>query len=138
MNRRDILWSLPFFLTTAMAQAQRPSGTKRKPVVDEPSLKGNWLLTMPRGFEYNAVLETGPEYGLLRLQCGALNLQGLYELKDGKLVMVKPDNQHLAGLEWDIRNQNTLILEKQPNTAQVGSDYRGATLGRQKQAKSRT
>ncbi len=93
-----------------------------------------WLLTMPRGFEYDATLEPAGEVGLYRLRCGALNLQGLYEVRGGRLTLVKPDNLHLAGLAWEIRNNNALLLTEQPNQEQVGSDYRGATLGRQKQA----
>lgn len=116
---------------------------KPKPeVVGRPSpsaaeafpLAGRWLLTMPRGFEYDATLEPAGEVGLYRLRCGALNLQGLYEMRRKCLTLVKPDNLHLAGLAWEIRNNNALLLTEQPNQAQVGSDYRGATLGRQKQA----
>lgn len=116
---------------------------KRKPEADgRPSqasaetfpLADRWLLTMPRGFEYDATLEPAGEVGLYRLRCGALNLQGLYEVRRGRLTLVKPDNRHLAGLAWEIQNNNALLLTEQPNQAQVGSDYRGATLGRQKQA----
>jgi hypothetical protein len=97
-------------------------------------LAGRWLLTMPRGFEYDATLEPAGEVGLYRLRCGALNLQGLYEVRGGHLTLAKPDNLHLAGLAWKVRNNNSLLLTEQPDQAHVGSDYRGATLGRQKQA----
>ncbi len=102
----------------------------------ETSLAGRWLLTMPAGFEYDARLES-VEAGLYRLRCGALNLQGLYELRGKTLVLVEADNPHLAGLTWKVLNTNTAVLTTQPNQSKVGSDYRGATLGRQKPAAPR-
>jgi hypothetical protein len=95
---------------------------------------GRWLLTMPAGFEYNATLEPGPEAGLYRLRCGAVLLQGLYELRGKRLTMAQPVDPKLVGLVWEVKNRNTLVLVEHPEKAQFGSDYRGATLGRQKQA----
>jgi hypothetical protein len=127
--------------TLVLAAAVVVVGPARGPAEDRPSqaaaeefpLAGRWLLTMPRGFEYDATLEPAGEAGLYRLRCRALNLQGLYEARGGRLVLVKPYNQHLAGLTWDFLNNNAMLLTEQPDQAHVGSDYRGATLGRQKQ-----
>lgn len=123
-----------FYLGDFAKQKSKPVGRQSPPTAEPFSLTGRWLLTMPRGFEYDATLEAAGEVGLYRLRCGALNLQGLYEARGRRLILVKPDHRHLAGLAWEIRNNNALLLTEQPNQAQVGSDYRGATLGRQKQA----
>ena len=111
-------------------------GTAANPTPDAP-LAGRWLLTMPAGFEYDADLEPGGEAGLYRLRCGALNLQGVYEVRGQTLTLVEADNPHLAGLAWKVLNRNTAVLTAQPNQEKVGSDYRGATLGRQKSADRR-
>jgi hypothetical protein len=103
----------------------------------ESAFAGRWLLTMPAGFEYDATLEPGEEAGLYRLRCGALNLQGLYELRGQTLTLVEADNPHLTGMVWKVLNKNTVVLTVQRDQAKVGSDYRGATLGRQKPADRR-
>lgn len=131
MSRRRFLLSLPLFVYPALAQAQ-PFRKRRAYSSEARMLEGRWLLTMPAGFEYDAVLEPAVEYGLLRLKCGATNHTGLYEVRGNRLVVVQPENLYLRGLAWEVKNKNSLVLVEQPNTAQVGSDYRGATLGRQK------
>jgi hypothetical protein len=100
-------------------------------------LAGRWLLTMPAGFEYDADLSPGGEAGLYRLRCGALNLQGVYELRGQTLTLVEADNPHLAGLAGKVLNNNAAVLNAQPDRSKVGSDYRGATLGRQRPADRR-
>lgn len=138
MNRRLAIWAMALFTFPALALAQRPLRKKPAPTPDETTITGNWLLTMPRGFEYDATIEPGEEYGFYQLKCGALNLQGQYEIQGRNLVMVKPANKYLKDLAWEITNRNSLVLTKQPNFNQVGSDYRGATLGRQKKSVSTT
>ena len=100
---------------------------------DRDSLAGRWLLTMPAGFEYDATIEPGEEPGLYHLQCGALNLQGVYELRDRQLRLVSSKEPRMVGITWEVRNANALVLTVHPRTANVGADYTGATLGRQKQ-----
>ena len=100
---------------------------------DRDSLAGRWLLTMPAGFEYDATIEPGEEPGLYHLQCGALNLQGVYELRSRHLRLVASNQKKMIGLTWEVRNANALVLTVHPKTANVGADYSGATLGRQKQ-----
>jgi len=95
---------------------------------EPPDLAGHWLLTMPRGFEYDAILEPGVEAGLYRLRCGAVNLQGVYELRGRRLTMIQPVNSRLAGLVWEIKNKNVLLLIEHPEPSRVGSDYRNASL----------
>lgn len=126
------------FLATVAGWASEPARQPSKQSSKSNALAGAWLLTMPRGFEYDATIEAAGEAGLYRLRCGASNLQGLYEVRGERVTLVKPHNEHLAGLAWDIQNTNALVLRVQPNQAQVGSDYRGATLGRQKKAEPRS
>lgn len=106
-------------------------------IAEEPiDLAGRWLLTMPAGFEYDATLESGVEPGLYRLRCGAVLLQGLYELRGRQLIMVQPVDPKLTGLIWHAKNRNALVLVEHPEKSQFGADYRNATMGRQTQAKA--
>jgi hypothetical protein len=87
---------------------------------------------MPAGFEYAATLVRIGEDGHYRLRCPATNLSGVYNLSDRRLTAVSPDNERMTGLVWEIKNRNVLLLTVHPETAAVGSDYRNATLSRQK------
>jgi hypothetical protein len=87
---------------------------------------------MPRGFEFDAILEPTGQPGHYRLRANAPNLRGEYLLADGRLAMAAPENQYLAGLVWEVKNRNVLLLTEQPDTLHVGSDYRNATLSRSK------
>jgi hypothetical protein len=103
-------------------------GLSPAPAADGHPLAGRWLLTMPRGFEYDATLEPAGEPGLYRLRCGATNLAGLYEADGRQLRRVGPGR-----VRWDVLTGNALVLAEHPGL-RVGADYRGATLGRQKAA----
>lgn len=98
--------------------------------IDATQLAGRWLLTMPSGFLWDATLEPAGEAGLVRLQTPATNLRGLYELRGRKLVLVQPDNPRMAGIVWELRGPNGLVLTEHPERAHVGSNYTGATLQR--------
>jgi hypothetical protein len=111
-----------------------PANPVTPPKAETP-LAGRWLLTMPAGFEYDAVLEPGGEPGVYLLKCGATNLQGVYELKGRTLTLVEGDSPNLVGMTWKLLNDNAVVLADHPQ--KVGSDYRGATLGRQKAADPR-
>jgi hypothetical protein len=101
------------------------------PVAAEPvDLEGRWLLTMPREFEYEAQIERVEGEDKFRLTCEAWNLRGIYRLCDGRLTIVQPENERLIGLVWEIKNKNVLLLTEHPESSQVGSDYRNATLSR--------
>jgi hypothetical protein len=51
--------------------------------------------------------------------------------------MVQPFTERMTGLVWEVKNQNSLTLIEHPEKSQAGSDYRSATLGRQKNAAQR-
>ncbi len=100
-------------------------------VAAEPvDLEGRWLLTMPKGFEYEAQLKRVDSEDKFRLTCDAWNLRGIYRLCDGRLTIVQPENERLIGLVWEIKNKNVLLLTEHPESSQVGCDYRNATLSR--------
>ena len=58
----------------------------------------------------------------------------LEEVPDLDLILVESGQKKMVGLGWEVQNANTLELTVHPRTANVGADYRGATLGRQKTA----
>jgi hypothetical protein len=57
-----------------------------------------------------------------------LNFAGVYEVRDGLLVLVEPKEPELAGFEWRIRSPYMLILNRQATN--TGADYLGAILFR--------
>ena len=128
-------------LARAIGSAQETRGEK-KPEAPVPvpapapataksvDLAGGWLLTMPAGFEFEATLEQIEKSSKYRLVSGAANLRGVYELKEGRLSMVQPEDERMIGLVWEIKNRNVLVLVEHPEASQFGSDYRNATLSR--------
>jgi hypothetical protein len=57
-------------------------------------------------------------------------LRGEYELREGRLSMMKPEDEKMTGLVWEVKNRNVLMLVEHPEASQFGSDYRNATLSR--------
>jgi hypothetical protein len=115
------------------SQSDSVARVKVRPRDESVSLAGKWLLTMSAGFEFDATIEPDdrPNYFVLKSK-EAPNLLGVYELKGTRLVMHTPRMPKMVGLEWVVLNNNTLVLVEHPKESQFGSDYRGATLGRQK------
>jgi hypothetical protein len=83
----------------------------------EPSpvrLAGRWLLTLPAGFEHRVTLEpvgsdryrfrrTGSTRAARRGDV-RLVFSGLYEIRDGCLAIVEPDDERLTEFGWTIHN----------------------------------
>jgi hypothetical protein len=91
-----------------------------------PNLPGRWQLTLPRGATYEVVVSAaGP--GRFRFD-KAVNFTGVYELKDGRLVMVQPTAVGNDGLVWEARGAEELTLVAEPPGR--GSSYLGATMKR--------
>ena len=112
--------------------------TVRKPV--HPRLAGRWLMTLPAGFEHRVTLEPveSDRYRLRAVRIDSrgegdnrLVFAGVYEIREGWLVIVEPDDDRLLGFGWKIHNPNTLILADQPEAGKTAHDYLGATLTRQ-------
>lgn len=131
-------WLSVVLVFTAQSNSQESTVTPETRLEIHPSkvpaaLAGKWLLTMPAGFEFDATIEPDdrPNYFVLKAK-GAPNVLGVYELKGTRLVMNTPRVSKMLGLEWVILNNNTIVLVEHPKDSQFGSDYRGATLGRQR------
>lgn len=116
----------------AIAWNRLPETTRseRQTVARHFAISGQWLLTMPKGFEYEVRLRKIDGADKYRLECGATMLRGEYELSGRRLSMLKPDDERLTGLVWEIKNKNVLVLVEHPEKSQFGSDYRNATLSR--------
>ena len=91
-----------------------------------PNLEGEWLVTLPAGFEFVGKIEKRPE------SCWSFqemrNLTGLYQIEGETLKGVTTDPKEPRDYEWLIVNNDILVLTKAPQN--IGSDYRGATLRR--------
>jgi hypothetical protein len=107
--------------------AERPRPPRNQP----PQITGEWLLTLPAGYEYAATIEptdTAEEY---RLVTKAVNLRGVYRLEGRKLAITQPVKEKMSGLAWDVLNNNAIVLvEQSPRSSPA--DYRRATLTRGK------
>ncbi len=100
--------------------------TPSKPEPRVPNLDGEWLVTLPAGFEFVGRIEKQPE-GCWSFQ-EMRNLSGYYQLEGNTLKSVTTDKKEPRDYEWLILNDNVLVLTKAPQN--IGSDYRGATLRR--------
>jgi RNA polymerase sigma factor (sigma-70 family) len=95
------------------------------------ALAGRYRLTLPSGFLHEALLKPlGGNRLALESADRLLVFSGEYELRDGKLDLVKPQNPIAGGYRWEVRGMNELALVAQPPVDKVGSDYLGATLTR--------
>jgi hypothetical protein len=141
MPRRVLVTVLAFVLFAAAlkAQEQRWPSIRRSPRLAEErtirtgsvdDLTGRWLMTLPAGFQYLAKIERSDDGAGYRLYCPAANLQGEYIVREGRRFTIRPEDLPLAGLTWDIKNANLLVLTEQPIPSPVGADYRGAVLVR--------
>jgi hypothetical protein len=85
-------------------------------------------MTLPAGFKYQVVVRP---LGGRRLSVEkAVRFSGVYELREGRLVLVQPLGPEDAGFEWEIRGADELVLVAQPPVRKTGQNYLGATLKR--------
>jgi hypothetical protein len=134
MNRLASVLAVSVLLAGAVWAAGDP--VPAAPKADPPALAGRWLMTLPAGFKYEAVIEAGEEFGLYRIKCEAHNLQGIYDLRGKALAVAKPFNPNRPSLAWEVRGPDELVLTRQDDQRKVGADYRGATLVRIKPMKA--
>ncbi len=97
------------------------------PELELGQLGGDWLLTLPAGFQYRISLEALQD-GRYQLQHGS-NFAGIYEVRGDKLFMSEPVDERHDVFTWRILNANTLLLIDE--TGASCALYAGATLGRQ-------
>ena len=100
-----------------------------------PDLSGEWLMTLPAGFEHRATLirKDGNRYRLDHPEIAGV-LEGLYEVRNGKLAVIEPDDERMTELEWKILNRNVLQLVGQRQPSPTGANYVDATLTRQEKS----
>ena len=91
----------------------------------ETDLEGKWELTMPRGFKSTVNITRDAE-GLYVIGTAGV-LSGVYELRDDQLVVVRPSDQRMIGLQW-FRVGNKLQLVAEPQGTPTGSSYLGAVM----------
>lgn len=93
-------------------------------------LAGNYLMKLPRGFEWNVRLIALGEDQYRMISDRNLNMLGIYQQEGDRLVMAEPDDQRLTEFQWIITNDNKLELIEQPPAAKTGSNYLGTALTR--------
>ena len=87
-------------------------------------LQGQWKLTLPRGFVYQAKINQQPD-GQLRLS-GAVIFSGIYTLSKGRLELVESTGSDVTDFVWQVQDDGTLKLTYEEHS--VGATYRGAVL----------
>lgn len=115
--------------STERLDAKPPDGTKPdgKRIERTAELAGSWVMSLPSGATFVATTRAEGDRRL-HLQCPG-RFTGTYELRDGRLVMVKPGDPAEVGFEWEVRGADEIVLVAQ---RKLEFDYRGATLKRQK------
>lgn len=107
------------------AGAPRPDGKPPGKSVPAPE---KWLLTLPAGFRYVAVVRPLAE-GRFALD-DAARFSGVYEVRGRQLVLIKPAAPAEWGFVWEFRGPERLTLVGQPPAQKTGANYLGATLTR--------
>ena len=91
-----------------------------------PRLAGGWQATLPAGFiQPTTIQDCGNGRFLLRSQASIFN--GLYEWRDGHLLVVRPDDDRMVGLRWAWDGQKLTLIDEPMNTP-TGSSYTGTVL----------
>ncbi len=93
------------------------------------TFSGRWLRTLPREFRHRITLTALGE-GRYRFEPRNLMMSGVYAVKDGRLVIVAPDDKRLTGFEWQMEQDGSLMLIGEPGVAKTGSSYLKATMRR--------
>lgn len=119
----------PKHVRLQLSRRPKPADAAAVPSLD---IDGEWLVTLPAGFEFVGKIEKQPEgcWSFTEMR----NLSGYYQLEGGKLKGVTTDPKEPREYEWLILNDNVMVLTKAPQ--HIGSDYRGATLRRGAKPKS--
>ncbi|MBI1901610.1 MAG: M56 family metallopeptidase [Planctomycetia bacterium] len=101
--------------------AEPPPGQSKR------TLAGDWQMRLPAGFVHSVTLTSlgGNRY---RLEPRKLNSSGVYEVRDGRLTIIEPNDRRLLGFEWEIQSDGQLKLVGQPPLRETGSNYVGATM----------
>ncbi len=92
------------------------------------ALAVSWRLEFPAGFQYQVLLRP---LGANRVSVeNAVRFSGVYELQQGRVVLVEASDPAEKGFAWEARGAEELALVAQPPVAKTGANYLGATLRR--------
>jgi hypothetical protein len=93
------------------------------------NLAGTWQLTMPSGFQHKVhVASEGDQR--YRISKAGVIVNGIYERRGNRLVMVEPADSPMKDWIWKIDNENHLTLVKEPDVRITGGHYRKSILQR--------
>lgn len=134
-NKRASPWGLRFSLRTlllvmvgvALYLGGRASMMPRDGL--PPRLAGGWRMNLPAGFVHPTTIQDSGK-GLFLLRSGGSVFNGLYEWQNGRLVLVRSDDDpRMLGLVWNWDGKKLTLIEE-PRNAPTGSSYVGAVLDR--------
>ncbi len=112
-----------------IGSAKAPAaGTAPEKADRAAGLAGSWLMTLPLGAKHKVLLRAR---GKKRFSLDtATRFAGEYELKDDRLVWVKPADPAEEGFDWEVRGDDEIVLVTQRPGLEF--DYVGTTLQRLK------
>jgi hypothetical protein len=93
-----------------------------------PRLEGSWQMKLPAGWVQPTTIHRLRD-GTFQIASRADNLSGIYEWRDGQLVVMKPADDRMTGLAWQW-DGTQLLLVGEPAGSPAGSSYMGAVLTR--------
>ena len=91
----------------------------------QPKVEGAWELTLPAGFVRQVEI-IRLEDGNFSLGTGGV-LSGVYQYKDGHLVVVKPGDKRMVGLDWRWDGKQFMLVGE-PSPPPTGASYAGAVM----------
>jgi len=101
--------------------------TSKSATITSSQLTGIWQLTMPdRSQQMVRIVSEGGQR--FRIWKGNTLINGVYERRGDRLVMVTPADPRSTEFVWRIDDAYHLTLVKEPPTAKTGRRYRKATL----------
>jgi hypothetical protein len=112
-------------------KSKKDLAAEQAPVAPPGDYAGSWRMLLPAGFELEAKLEALEE-NRYRLMSPGSRFNGVYEVRDGKLIAVEPEATRREGYVWKLRSPYMLTLVEHAENLQ--HDYRGAVLFRTKES----
>ena len=92
-------------------------------------LSGTWRLTMPSGFQHTAHISRQSADRYLMTKAGVI-INGVYERRGNRLVMIQPADTELTSWVWRIDNGDHLTLVREPDVRRTRGGYQDSTLQR--------
>jgi beta-lactamase regulating signal transducer with metallopeptidase domain len=109
--------------------AVRRGGETSTPAEEAFDPTGDWLLTLPAGFEHRVeIADLGR--GRYRLTPPRLNMSGVYRRRGGTFDLVEPNDSRLTEFKWRFEGSDILRLVAEPPPGKTGAGYAGASLRR--------